>query len=298
MKKITLIISAFILFSALSSNAQEQSVDNNTGLWITDATWNDNSSPGYTNVPSFTIFGDVTSEQSITMVNSAGQVIDVRDTLVIEGDLTFAANKNFASLTVRSGGILVIFGTLAMGKNNAGVTVEAGGVLVVTGDVVDNGGGGNSIDAVGDVYVGGSGGDLGGTGTVKPITDLSNDGFTDVENFVDDVENGGNDNPLPVELIDFYAEVESTIQLKWSTATEINNDYFIIERSEDGFYFYEIDKVDGNGNTNDITNYSYQDKFPASAIEFYRLKQVDYNGDFEYFNAIRIENTTLSLIHI
>ncbi len=270
-----------LLLTTFTLVAQEQSVNNNSGLWIDNSTWTDSSSPGYSNVPSFTIFGYVTSESSVSMVNSASQSIDIQDTLVVQGDISFASNKNFAAVTVGSGGVLIIFGNLSMGKNNAGITVEAGGVLVVTEDVVDNGGGGNTIDAEGDLYVGGDSGDVGGTGVVKPIDELSDDGFSEIEDFV----SGGGSTPLPVELLFFDLELSNHVILTWATSTEINNSYFVIERSEDGMHFYEIGRVDGHGNTSEEIHYTYEDKFILSSKEYYRLKQVDFDGRFEYFEV-------------
>lgn len=279
---------ALITSLTLSLNlafCQSQTRNNYTGQWSDDATWQFTNSPGFTNVPSSTIFGYVTASMTINMENSNGRQLVIEDTLVVEGDIIFNVNRNAASITVKSTGILIIFGDASMGKNNAGITVEAGGVLVVTGDVVDNGGGGNSIDATGDVYIGGSSGDVGGTGTVKPPTDLTGDGFGTIEDFI----NGGGATPLPVELLHFNASGQKEVNLSWATVSEINNDYFSIERSEDGENFYEIGRVNGNGTTNQQIDYSFTDKFPYAAIEYYRLKQVDYDGRFEHFDIVRVE---------
>lgn len=270
------------------------------GFWLVGATWG-GASPGYTNLTDIIIDHDVEVEDMESLNfstgnNNQGGTLTVNNTLIVHASLLFSASENAAEVNVASGATLIIFGTLDMGKNNAGINVAAGGVLVVTGNVEDNGGGGNSIDAVGDVYVGGSSGDVSVTGgAVKPIEDLSDDGFTDVENFVDDVEAGGVDFPLPVELIHFSSEKsKENILLNWATATETNNDHFIIERSEDGEYFYEVAKVSGNGNTNEVIEYSFEDKLVIEPVEYYRLKQVDYNGDYEYFSAIRVEtNVTI-----
>ena len=93
-------------------------------------------------------------------------------------------------------------------------------------------------------------------------------------------------NPLPVEMFSFDAILfnQQTAQLNWATASEINNDHFDIERSEDGKIFLKVGEVKGNGNTNTISNYEYFDNFgiTTSSIIYYRLKQIDYNGDFKY----------------
>lgn len=90
--------------------------------------------------------------------------------------------------------------------------------------------------------------------------------------------------PLPVELIDFTAKAidNKFISLRWSTATEINNEGFDIERSTDGINFEKIGHLSGNGNSNVINHYSYQDNNVAKGIYYYRLKQIDFDGVFEY----------------
>jgi len=89
---------------------------------------------------------------------------------------------------------------------------------------------------------------------------------------------------LPVELIDFTARLrEDMVQLDWQTATEINNDYFSIERSTDGRIFEEIDQVDGADNSQLMQAYQFIDKNPpASKNVYYRLRQVDHGGAYEY----------------
>lgn len=283
-------LSIVFLLTSMILVAQETSLNNHEGIWTSNSTWLDGSSPGNSNIPSFVINGDVTSESSLNMADQASLSIEINDTLIVDGNISFPANKNFASVTVRSGGILIIFGNLAMGKNNAGVTVEAGGVLVVQGDVTDTGGGGNTINATGDVYVGGSSTDVGGSGTVKTIDELSDDGFSEVEEFV----GGGGSSPLPVELHYFEVHNDHNIVLRWETITELNNDYFSVERSEDGFNFYEIGTVKGSGNSNQSIEYSFNDKAPISRIEYYRLRQVDFDGKSEAFETVRVETNLKS----
>ena len=84
---------------------------------------------------------------------------------------------------------------------------------------------------------------------------------------------------LPVELVSFTANcASSNVNLKWTTSVEINNDYFLIYRSYDGISFEVIDYVEGNGNSNQIINYSYNDNAVNGENVFYKLEQFDYNG--------------------
>ncbi|MFP4288832.1 MAG: hypothetical protein ACLFQS_06215 [Bacteroidales bacterium] len=103
--------------------------------------------------------------------------------------------------------------------------------------------------------------------------------------------------PLPIELLYFKAKaVSGQVYLEWGTATEINNDYFTIERSMDGINWEVITFETGAGNSNHTRHYSFTDQFPVDGISYYRLKQTDYDGKFEYFQpaAVELTNTELS----
>lgn len=84
--------------------------------------------------------------------------------------------------------------------------------------------------------------------------------------------------PLPIELINFTANCNGNQVLTWSTASELNNDYFTVERSDDGISFREIGQVDGAGTSSQQHNYSFIDPQPVSGVAYYRLKQTDFNG--------------------
>jgi len=85
--------------------------------------------------------------------------------------------------------------------------------------------------------------------------------------------------PLPVELISFNGECTSnSTRLYWATASEINNDYFTVERSENGTSFYPIGEVDGAGNSAVLLEYEFRDPNPVTNVSYYRLKQTDFNG--------------------
>lgn len=94
------------------------------------------------------------------------------------------------------------------------------------------------------------------------------------------------DAPLPVELASFTAIVDkNNVDLKWTTSTEINNSGFDIERKLTGSNEWtKVTFIEGNGNSSEPKNYSFSDKNLASGKYNYRLKQIDYNGHFEYHN--------------
>lgn len=99
-------------------------------------------------------------------------------------------------------------------------------------------------------------------------------------------------NPLPVKLISFLGKLNNNnTQLNWATATELNNDHFEIERSIDGVNYTKIGEVTGNGTTKNLSKYNYIDNQIteiAAATVYYRLKQIDFNGNFEYSNIITV----------
>ena len=92
---------------------------------------------------------------------------------------------------------------------------------------------------------------------------------------------------LPIELISFNCDVvDNNILLSWLTATEINNDYFIIEHSIDGFNWYSLQTIQAAGNSNNTLEYSFMHYFPDSKINYYRLRQIDFDGNSEVFKAV------------
>jgi len=108
---------------------------------------------------------------------------------------------------------------------------------------------------------------------------------------LDDVEVWDMSSTLPVELLGFSGiDDDGIIKLYWETASEINNDYFIISKSVDGINYDNIGSVDGNGNSNQIMSYSYYDNRPYDGINYYKLTQVDFDGNKESFIPIAIRN--------
>lgn len=106
-----------------------------------------------------------------------------------------------------------------------------------------------------------------------------------------------NPSPLPVSFATFEArQHKNGITLAWSTLNERNNDFFALERSEDGLTFYAFGKVPGRGDSNKAINYSYLDTKIPGGIVYYRLKQVDANANYTYSSviAVKVENELLS----
>lgn len=90
-------------------------------------------------------------------------------------------------------------------------------------------------------------------------------------------------NTLPIELFSFEAKaVENTSLLEWMTTSEINNSHFDIEWSTNGIDFERLTQIEGAGTTRESQEYEYYHKTPVQGKNYYRLKQLDYSGEFEY----------------
>lgn len=100
---------------------------------------------------------------------------------------------------------------------------------------------------------------------------------------------------LPVTLITFEGDKmhAGSYMLKWQTASEIDNDYFSVERSANGSDFNQIGKIQGAGTTNEIQAYSFEDERPLPGVNYYRLVQYDFDGQNEASDIIVFENVNL-----
>ncbi len=96
---------------------------------------------------------------------------------------------------------------------------------------------------------------------------------------------------LPIELIEFNAIVnEGKVEISWITASEINNDYFLVEKSQDALEWEFAIETKGAGNSVNVINYFEIDSNPLRGLSYYRLTQVDFNGEQETFNIIPVEH--------
>lgn len=104
---------------------------------------------------------------------------------------------------------------------------------------------------------------------------------------------------LPIKLLSFNADVISNnskyaVALNWKTLIEVNNDYFTIERSVNGVDFEEVLKVQGAGNSSELNNYITVDENPHKGVSYYRLKQTDFNGEYEYFDMVAVNVSNIN----
>ncbi|MGC9330811.1 MAG: T9SS type A sorting domain-containing protein [Bacteroidales bacterium] len=99
------------------------------------------------------------------------------------------------------------------------------------------------------------------------------------------------DIPLPIELLNFDVTCDhenDAIDVSWTTASEINNDYFTLYRSIDGISFEEIERITGSGNTSEAQTYAFTDDFAPVGDVYYKLSQTDFNGLTENFMVTSI----------
>lgn len=107
-------------------------------------------------------------------------------------------------------------------------------------------------------------------------------------------------NPLPVQLVLFSAKLneEKIVDFTWITATEINNDFFTIERSADAINFEEVLSMSGAGNSNITLTYKAEDPQPLAGVSYYRLKQTDSDGTYTYSAIVSVNNKSDNTVTI
>ncbi|MEX1188941.1 MAG: T9SS type A sorting domain-containing protein [Bacteroidia bacterium] len=131
-------------------------------------------------------------------------------------------------------------------------------------------------------------GNGGTTGNTTAGTLNSNSAISSFSPFT--LSSSTSENPLPVNLLSFSATSQNrSVLLEWTTVSETNNEYFSVESSNDAIHFEEIARVPGAFNSNSILKYSEVDRTPYAGVSYYRLKQVDYDGE-TMFSKIEVVN--------
>lgn len=239
-----------------------------------------------------------------TLPNPAFDIINIQTNMILDihltggsaigGTLNIAAGASLYTqnydMTVKAGGTLNVSGDLDVRnmdwQNNSSVTINTGGTVEVWGSFNNS----NNSDQVtcngmlilhGSCY-NGNGGYIGGSGTVI----FSNQGCSGSGTW--DVANTG---VLPIELLTFSVMLDNNEQAEiyWSTATETNNDFFTIEKTQDAQYYDVVSIVDGAGTSTTVREYFAIDPFPFPGISYYRLKQTDFNGDHKYSDLVALD---------
>ena len=215
----------------------------------------------------------------------------------IYGTMRVTANPVvYASVTVKSGGLLDLQGKLSLGEAatpgcDYDVVLDGGGRTILGGNSAER------LTICGSVIMKGSGGCNNCSGTFSSQCAYNdepycqpNGGFVGPLAFSKDGYNAS----LPVKLLYFNADAsDETVSLKWATIVEENFYKFVVQRSGDGLMFEDIGKVAGQGfNIYEIeSKYSFIDEAPTLGMNYYRLKAVDLDNSNEYstVQAVQIQ---------
>jgi len=237
------------------------------------------------------------------------------DLLIVRGDLNLDKGNSSDpnGFTIYENGIMVVFGDVIWDKNKA--LISNSGILAITGSLIGKG------SSVQNEYENNGQGLLFLYATPEetfpvdrfdvPLDVIDNDVLSDIDNdlcnadfladdprktilnyLCDFIQQEGS-SPLPVELISFTAmPKDDGVELAWQTSTEINNDFFTVERSYNGLDYEEIGRVNGNGNSNIIRHYIFNDFRTLPGRVYYRLSQTDFDGTTEVFDPVAVNFTT------
>ncbi|MEN7548188.1 T9SS type A sorting domain-containing protein [Rapidithrix thailandica] len=215
--------------------------------------------------------------------------VEVKNTgeLKVGGDLSFDEE---AEVKIEGEGDLQVDGSAEFGED-AKVEVKNSGELKVGEDLSFDGDaevkvdGDGTLDIGRDVVFDPDPKKLDGNGTV-------NIGRNTCQYWEDQGYKGTcNDNtiPLPITLLSFHVQqAQGKVVIDWTTASEINNEYFEVQRSQDGKTFTSIGQVQGSGTTDHLQAYQYTDHGPQIGWLYYRLKQTDFDGKSEYFHTAAV----------
>lgn len=279
----------FFLYSIISLGLPPSTTYTSTGTsgdWKTGSKWSIGSSPAFNQTTGTDII-IIDNSHKITLTDvlsvKSGTTITItsNDTLEINGDVTFA---NGSVVNVNSNGVLIINGNLT--NNNNSNTITINGTLAVNGN-----------------FSGGQGSEVIGTGSMAITGTVTTTGTGAIFGSTADCSTPGScsssfSSPLPIVLAKFDVSIlESVVKIEWITSSEINNDYFTIEKSQNGEAWNEISTIDGAGNSNLNIKYSYIDNKIKTGTTYYRLKQTDFNGEFSYskIKAVNYKKTDVSI---
>lgn len=259
MKRIIFFFLISIIFNTVLVMGQKTTISKTNGIWSSASTWTNNiPDPGK---DSIVVNGDSINSASISKVTIGPQA-----TLIIKNNATLVASKiefsNGSKIRIESGSTLIA--TDLINKNNS-VNVVINGEIILSG-TLDNGNGGiitgtGSITATAFI----------GTGSTFGIT-TGSIGTTVISGSF-----------LPVELLSFNIECQNDQKtIRWATASEINNNYFVIETSNDAQSFSELSRINGAGNSNNVLNYTFT---TTEKFKYVRLVQVDFDGTKKIYDT-------------
>lgn len=256
-----------------------------TTIWEKSAAWM-NDTPGENiNTSYVDLNGHITRIGNLSVEGST--ILTVYDTLRITGNIYVSQGAN---LVVESGGVLIVEGDFI---TDGGGDTKNNAIVIVLGNF--NASGGAELNNNNNFYLFGTPSSSGGAKFNGEKNIPANANFLNEQDLI-----SGNSSlyafatgtsTLPITLSYFKASVqEERGILLWQTISEVNNDYFTIERSKDGKQFHVIGTIKGVGNSNKVLDYEFIDSKPLTGQSFYRLKQTDFDGQFEYFDIVTVHH--------
>ncbi len=294
MKNVLTIIAVISLFHAAYGQEGFVSNDNGVGDWSSSSTWT-KSAPWLADTPGNTVngstayvdvYGSVNQLTNLTV--AGGSTLTVYDTLIIDGNLILSGGGD---IVIENNGVLIVHGDF---DGSGGTVATNGGRAVITGDLTIVGGADvvNNATGTNGFYLYGTPSRSGGArfnGSISPAASnfMSETNLQNNDPTLYNLVNGG---ILPVEFLYVKAQAADSynVTVSWATASEINNDYFEVERSSDGRNYDVVGKVKGAGNSERILTYDLTDRQVTSGTFYYRVRQVDFDGRFDYSEVISV----------
>jgi hypothetical protein len=279
-----------------------------TGLWTNPATWTNSCQNPNLSLPGINDdviikLGDVVTLNSITTVQVASVTLldggGAFATLVVSGSST---NLIIGPTGGTNANVLVLGNKANLQISGALVTVTGGVVVPNNGNAITSGTtqgyllvercarrGNNCVNT--NNFVTGS-----LVYCVRCPDAICDDNGNPTDGIQVESTGGCRTILLPVTLtkLDAIYKANEGISIEWATVNEIDNDYFEIEHSFTGESFKSISKINGFGNTTSIKEYNFLDTEFSVGINYYRLKQVDFNGAFTYTKVVAAVGKSLS----
>lgn len=287
----------------LSSNGK---LDAN-GKLIIDGDLELKSESIFNSTNSVEIKGDVKIDGSNRIAFNINAPLDIKGDLEVSGSSEVVFNGNVhikgelevsgsSKLTVKSGDTLIVDDDVKF-EGSVRIIIEKDAVFIVNDEFEMKGS--SSIRLDGKMYVkdetemvGSS--KIDGNGSFESKGEVELKGSSSIFGSKKDCSGSckyGTGSGLPIVLKSFTAELNSNAAIvKWTTATEINNNYFILEHSVNGVPFEVVAKIDGAGNSNKALNYKKEVVLNESGTHYFQLTQVDYDGKSETFPVIYLRN--------
>jgi hypothetical protein len=277
MKRISFLVMVILVAASLNASNYRTTGSRAFGQWKHQPHWLNAQVDGET-------------YHGVAPIKGTGNItitISGRDTILL-GD-TFGEFASRVTLNVLDSAYLKIFGNFRV-RNHVVIDVSPLGTFIIDGDLIMHQHGNITVDGamqVTNVIGHQNSNSIGGTGTLHLMGEISeNISVGSTVNVVDYPL----DDPMPVDMLSFTAGVEEKqVVLRWTTASEVNSMGFEIMRLDTATGHWQvIGWKDGQNNHNGFHQYRFTDPFPAEGANYYRLRQLDYDGTFSYYGPVSL----------